>query len=113
MDTKIKKSTLIGSVIAALLASVCCIGPVVFALLGLTGVGFIAKFEAYRPYMIAVTLVFLGISFYLTYRRKESCELDSVCAIPQANRLNKIVLWCVAAIAIALLFAPTILSWIL
>lgn len=113
MNPRVQKSSLVGSVIAALLASACCIGPVVFGLLGLTGVGFIAKFEAYRPFLILVTVGLLGVGFYFTYRKKAECEADSVCANPRADRINKIVLWSVTAIAVALLFAPTILSWIL
>ena len=113
MNPKLHKSSLVGSVITALLASACCIGPVVFGLLGLTGVGFIAKFEAYRPYLIIMTVALIGVGFYFTYRKKADCDLDSVCANPRADQINKIVLWCVTAIVVALLFAPTILSWIL
>lgn len=113
MNPKLQNSSLAGSVLAAFLASACCIGPVVFGLLGLTGVGFIAKFEAYRPYLIIITIVLIGVGFYFTYRKKADCDLDRVCANPRADRINKIVLWCVTAIAVALLFAPTILSWIL
>lgn len=113
MNPKLQNSSLAGSVLAAFLASACCIGPVVFGLLGLTGVGFIAKFEAYRPYLIIVTVVLLAIGFYFTYRKKADCEPDSICANPRADRINKVVLWSVTAIAVALLFAPTILFWIL
>lgn len=113
MNPKLHKTSLAGSVIAALLASACCIGPVVFGLLGLTGVGFIAKFEAYRPYLIAVTVFLLGVGFFFTYRKKSDCDSEAACASPRADQINKIVLWSVTAIALALLFAPTILSWIL
>ncbi|MFW1424762.1 mercuric transporter MerT family protein, partial [Vibrio parahaemolyticus] len=63
-----------------------------------------AKFEAYRPYLIIITVVLIGVGFYFTYRKKADCELDSVCANPGADRINKIVLWSVTAIALALLF---------
>ncbi len=39
--------TLAGSVAAALAASACCIGPVVFALLGIGGAAFAVTLEAY------------------------------------------------------------------
>ncbi len=113
MNPSLHKSSLVGSILAAILASACCIGPIVFALLGLTGVGFIAKFEAYRPYLIALTIVFLGLGFYSTYRKKDACEAATVCANPSATRAQKVILWCVTAAAIIFLFAPTILGWIL
>lgn len=41
-----------GSLISAFLASLCCIGPVVFSLIGAGSLGFAAVFEPYRPYLL-------------------------------------------------------------
>ena len=46
-----------GSILSSLLASLCCIGPFVFALIGAGGLGFAAAFEPYRPYLLALTVV--------------------------------------------------------
>ncbi len=56
----------VGSVLSALLASLCCIGPVVFALIGAGSLGFAAAFEPYRPYLLALTVLFLGTAFHLS-----------------------------------------------
>ena len=54
------------SIVSAFIASICCVGPLVFALLGLGGAGLLVKFEPYRPYFVAVTVALLGTGFYLT-----------------------------------------------
>ena len=99
-----------GSVISALLASLCCIGPVVFALIGAGSLGFAAVFEPYRPYLLALTALFLGTAFYFTYRKREvKCE-DSACKVESASFLNKAILWVVAIITVIFIFFPQILT---
>ncbi|PYQ47791.1 MAG: hypothetical protein DMF78_22810 [Acidobacteria bacterium] len=57
--------TLLGSVIGGILASVCCIGPLVFALLGISGAAFAQRFEPLRPYLLVATYALLGWSVLL------------------------------------------------
>ncbi len=78
-----------GSLISALLASVCCIGPVFFAAIGV-GAGasglladtarFLAWLTPFRPIFIGFTYIFLGIGFYRAYRKVvcqgERCNSD-------------------------------------
>lgn len=108
----------IGGVIAAFFASVCCIGPVVFAALGvgagatglLAGVaGFAKWFVPYRPFFIGLTLILLGMGFFLTYRRKPVCEADGTCSVSSMKK-NKIILWVVTGIAVILMMMPYILT---
>ncbi len=47
---KARGVTLAGSVLGGILASVCCIGPLVFALLGISRAAFAQSFE--RPYFL-------------------------------------------------------------
>jgi len=105
------------SVIAALVASICCIGPIAAAFLGLTSMGALVRYERFRPLFTGVTLIFLVGAFYLTYRRRPAaaCESDSICATHPApvNRINRVVLWAVAAIALIVLTFPTWSNWIL
>ena len=82
-----------GSVLSALFASLCCIGPVVFALAGAGSLGFAAAFEPYRSYLLILTFLFLGVAFYFTYRKREvTCE-DGTCKVESVNNLNKVILW--------------------
>ena len=59
----------IGSIFSAFIASLCCVGPLVFALLGIGGAGLLVKFEPYRPYFTVATFALLGAGFYFTYRK--------------------------------------------
>src|SRR5581483_10595438 len=64
----------VGSVFSAILASFCCILPIVFALTGFSILGASALFDAWRPYLLAFTVALLGLGFYFAYRpSKESC----------------------------------------
>ncbi|WP_419168266.1 mercuric transporter MerT family protein [Halobacteriovorax sp.] len=108
MENKAQKATLVGGMIASITAASCCIGPVLFALLGFSSAGLLTKMEPYRPYLTILTLVLLGLSFYFTYRKKatEKCDPDSYCASPQAERWNKFVLWSVAILTLVFLTFP-------
>lgn len=107
-DSK-NKWGLIGVILAAIGASVCCIGPLVLLALGVGGawVGNLAAFDAYRPFFSLITIGFLGFAFYRVYRTpKEACEPGSACATPQGNRFNKVSLWIVTIVALGLLSFP-------
>ena len=71
-----------GAVGSAIGASVCCLGPLLVAVLGLGGGALFVKFAPYRPLFASMTVLFLGGAFYLAYRRSpsEECEPGSACA---------------------------------
>ncbi len=101
--------TTVGSVVSALLASLCCIGPVVFALIGAGSLGFAAAFEPYRPYLLTLTVVFLGAAFYFTYRKREvQCE-DGTCRVEGAPTWQKVLLWVAAVLTLIFIFFPQLL----
>jgi mercuric ion transport protein len=103
----------IGSVISGLLASLCCIGPLVFVVLGLSGAAFFAKLEQYRLLFGTVALGFLALGFFSTYG-KEKCAPDLSCGVnPGRRRLNKIILWVATLLVIGFLLSPYILGILL
>lgn len=103
--------TVTGSIFTALLASLCCIGPIVFALLGIGGAGFATAWGAYRPYFIGLTVVFLALGFYFTYSKKKvNCADGTVCKVPRAGKWNKIVLW-IATLVVAFVIAFPYFNW--
>lgn len=93
-----------GSVVTAIVASLCCLGPTVLAVLGVGSLGAFAAFEKYRPYFIGLTALLLGLAFYLAYRKRQvRCE-DGTCKVEGAGKWNKIGIWgatVLAALAIA------------
>lgn len=101
-----RKSSLLvaGSVGAAIMASFCCVLPMVFGLTGLSILGASALFAVWRPYLLILTIGLLGLGFYFTYRRgKEHCRLDSPCSTLSKRRPSRLILW--LASTATLLFA--------
>jgi mercuric ion transport protein len=111
-----------GGLIVAFLASICCIGPLAFAALGVgvgaTGflagtAGFLKGLLPYRPWFIGLTVGLLGVSLYLAYRKPAvngaSCP---ACASAPAARPNRLLLWIVAGLAVALVLAPYWLAFV-
>jgi mercuric ion transport protein len=108
MKTKKETGILLGSFIASILASVCCIGPILFAILGISSAGIISKFEPYRGIVSVTALGLLALSFYFTYKKKpaEECKEGSLCAIPKSAVWNKRILWIATLIIIGTLTFP-------
>ena len=98
----------IGTVLTAFFSSLCCIGPIVFAILGLGGVGVFIGLETYRPYFIGLSIVFLGISFYLTYRKREIICEDGSCIIQRGSKWSKISLWTIIFIVGVFIVFPSL-----
>lgn len=117
-EQTLTKAGLAASIGAAVAASMCCIGPIAAAFLGLTSFGALVKYEPLRPILSIVTLAFLGGAFYLAYRKRpaEACEPGSLCAVQgptRVQRINRIVLWVVAAAVVIILTFPTWSNWVL
>lgn len=101
---------LIGAVLAAAAASVCCVGPLVLLGLGVSGawIGTLSSFEPFRPYLIILTLILLGYAFYQIYRKPKpvECPSGSHCTHTNSDRINKITLWTVTLLVLGLLSVP-------
>ena len=117
-ERSLTKAGLAASVVAAVGASICCIGPIAAAFLGLTSLAALGQYEAVRPLFTFITLAFLAGAFYLAYRKRpaEACEPGSVCAThgpSTVQRINRIVLWMVTTIVLIILTFPTWSNWVL
>lgn len=102
------KLAAVGAIITAGLASVCCIGPIVLAALGLGGIGFAAGLDRYRPYFLGAMVVFLGLVFYRTYRQDADACAAGSCA-PGSGKPMKVALWVIAALAAGMATFP---NWV-
>ncbi len=96
--------------VAAILASTCCLGPLVLIALGFSGawIGNLSRLEPYRPLLIAVALVALFFAWRRIYRPAEKCLPGEVCALPQTKRLYKALFWIVAVLVLIALSFPYI-----
>ena len=100
-----------GAVVSAFLASLCCIGPLLFAVLGVGGAGALARFEAYRPVLTVATFALLAAGFWFAYRRPKVVEGDACgCERPKANRFGRVALWVAAVLAVGFWAFPYVSS---
>ncbi|MBU6485173.1 MAG: mercury transporter MerT [Betaproteobacteria bacterium] len=102
------KGSLVAGVVAAIGASVCCVGPLVLLMLGIGGawIGNLTAFEPYRPLFIGLTLLFLGLGFRKLYRAPQACASGTTCADPQTARRQRMIFWLVTVLLLGLLAVP-------
>ncbi len=94
--------------LAAILASTCCLGPLVLVGLGLSGawIGNLTLLEPYRPLFIAGSLVALFFAGRGIFRPAHACEPGEACAVPRTRRVYKILFWMVSALVLVALVYP-------
>ncbi len=115
-----RNGSLAGSVVAALAASACCVGPLVFAMLGIGGAGFLVALEPYRPLFTVLTLGLLGVGYYLTYRQpalaptNASGEVGDACGceMPKTNQAGRRMLWFATGLVVVALAFPSLTPYL-
>lgn len=102
------KSSLVAGVLAAIGASVCCVGPLVLLMLGIGGawIANLTALEPLRPWLIAATVLFMGLAFRRLYLQPQVCEPGAVCAEPIVVKRQRLVFWVVALALLTLLSVP-------
>ena len=108
MPTSKFKRSLLAGVLAAIGASVCCVGPLVLLTLGIGGawIANLTALEPLRPWFIAATLLFVGLAFRRLYLQPQVCEPGAVCAEPIVLKRQWLIFWIVALVLLALLSLP-------
>ena len=94
--------------LAAILASTCCLGPLILVALGLSGawIGNLTLLEPYRPFFIAGALVALFFAGRRIFRPAQACGPGEVCAVPRTRRIYKTIFWIVSALVLVALVYP-------
>ncbi len=97
-----------GAVLAAAAASLCCIGPLLFVLLGLGAFGAAAAFDATRPYLLGAAVLLLAFGFHRAYFRREAaaCAPGEACATRPVNSASRAALWVASAGVLAFALSP-------
>jgi mercuric ion transport protein len=103
-------------VLAAIVGSLCCVGPLVLLSLGITGawISQLTALEPYRPIFIGVMLVFIGLAFRQLYIVRAGCAPAEACANPRLQRRQRQIFW-VVVVGLAVLitfpwYAPLLFS---
>lgn len=106
-----RKNWLAGfGIVGAILASSCCILPLVFLMLGVSGawIGTLTALEPYKDYFAVITLIFIGLGFWYVYvKPRKECE-EGYCATPKSDRVIKTILW---VSTVLVLLALTVDFW--
>ena len=76
--------------VAAILASTCCLGPLVLVALGFSGawIGNLTVLEPYRPIFIGTALVALFFAYRRIFHPVQACKPGEVCAVPQVRGMT-------------------------
>lgn len=90
--------------LTALIASLCCVGPLVLIMLGLGTASTALSIGAQKPYFLVLGLVFFAVSLFLfvKYRRKNICE---GCSTKEQERKRIINIVLIAFITFITLYA--------
>ena len=100
-----------GSILAAIAASLCCIGPVVLALTGMGSMALFSRFEAARPYLLRLSIVLLSAGLYWAWRnRRTACAPGGSCGA-QPGKAWLLLLVPVVAVAASAAFPYYSRAW--
>ena len=96
--------------LAAILASTCCLGPLVLLTLGISGawIGNLTVLEPFRPIFIGVAMVALFFAYRHIFRAVGDCGPDDACAAPQVKTAWKVLFWVVVVLVLVALVFPYI-----
>ncbi|NUR23439.1 mercuric ion transporter MerT [Frateuria sp.] len=102
------RGILLAGGVAAVLASTCCLGPLVLVAIGLSGawIGNLTLLEPYRPVFIAVAIVALWLAKRRIFRPTQACRPGEVCAIPRVRRTYQLIFWLVVVLVLVALGFP-------
>ena len=102
------KGSLAAGILAAIGASVCCVGPLVLLALGIGGawISNLTALAPYRPIFIGLTLLFLGLAYRQLYLVPQTCAPGVECPDTQATTRQRMTFWIVAALLLGLLTVP-------
>jgi mercuric ion transport protein len=99
--------------LAAVLASTCCLGPLLLVALGLSGawIGNLTRLEPYRPFFIAGALVALFFAGRRIFRPAQVCGPGEVCAVPRTRQIYKLVFGIVSVLVLIALVFPYVVKF--
>ncbi len=98
------------AIVTAVLASLCCVTPVLAIVAGLSGAASAFSFmEPFRPYFIGLTIILLGYAFLEAYKPKTK-QIECDCETEENKKKNflnsKGFLWTVAIVSLGLISFP-------
>jgi len=98
--------------LAAILASTCCLGPLLLVAVGLSGawIGNLTRLEPYRPFFIGAAVVALFFAGRRIFRPAHACEPGEVCAVPKTRQIYKILFVVASVLVLIALMFPYVVK---
>ena len=98
----------IGGIVAAIGAGLCCVGPFLLVSLGISGVWIssLTQLEPYRPLFITAVSILFGWAGWQVYRPIEQCEPGTACAVPRTRKKRQILFWTALILSIIFVSSP-------
>ncbi len=99
---------LLAGAVTAVLASSCCLGPLVLVLLGFSGVwiGHLSVLEPYRPWFLLLTFGVLAVAGVRLFRPIRACDDCALCTWVRPRRVQQVCFCAVTVLAVAGLVFP-------
>jgi len=102
----VDKTSALGALLGGILASSCCILPLVLVSLGAGGawLSSLTALSAYQPFFLGMAAIGVGTSIWRARSANRSfCAVDGQCARPINRRVNLIGLWFGGVLAVSAL----------
>lgn len=105
--------SLVAGGLATLLASMCCLGPLVLITLGFSGawISKLTVLEPYQPIFVGAALVAMFFAGKRIWRPVAQCAPGEFCALPRVRRGYQILFVGVCALLLMALVFPLIAPW--
>lgn len=112
-EDKQNRKLLLAGGLAAILASTCCLGPLLLVTLGISGawIANLSALEPYRPYFIAAALVALFFAWRRIFCPARSCQPGEMCALPRVKTTYKLIFWMVIHLTAIALSYPYVVPY--
>ncbi len=106
----ISASSAMGSVFAAVASSACCWLPLLALTTGISAGGVATFLDRWRPWLIGIAIILLGVSFYSVYFRKwrNSCCEAGAC-VSRRDKLhvfNQVMVWTATVMVVGMILFP-------
>jgi len=110
MESPKVNGPLIAGVLAAVAASVCCVGPLVLLALGITGawIANLTALEPLRPVFAIAAIAFFALGFRRLYLGAPACVTGTRCSHGSGPIRQRFLFWFVTVSVFALLASPWI-----
>ena len=110
-DRLARDGSLAAGGLAAILASTCCLGPLLLVSIGVSGawIGNLAALAPYRPIFMGAALIALFFAYRSIFRPMATCKPGEVCAVPQVRAGYKVIFWIVVVLVLIALAFPYLL----